>query len=136
MSESLVIDSSVAVKWYLPESGSDRAASLLGDDRRLIAPDLLLAEIGNVLWKRRRDLPAAEIEAIVVALTFASPVSLFASSLLLQGAVLIALAYERTVYDSLYLALAVSEHCQLVTADKRLSNALQNTGLHEFVQVL
>jgi len=50
------VDAGVVVKWYIPESGSDRAAALLETDRRLIAPDLLLAEVANVLWKSRREL--------------------------------------------------------------------------------
>ncbi len=136
MRDSLVIDSSVAVKWYLPENGSVRAALLLRAGPRLIAPDLLIAEIGNVLWKRRRELPAREIEAITEALTSACPVALYPSTTLLGGALTVALAYDRSVYDSLYLALAVSEGCALITADERLSNALQNTALAEYLQML
>ncbi len=136
MRDSLVVDSSVAVKWYIPESGSDRAALLLRAGVRLVAPDLLIPEVGNVLWKRRRYVPAADIETIVVAFASACPVSLYPSIALLQGALSVALAYERSVYDSLYLALAVSEDCPLVTADERLCNALQNTDLGEYIQLL
>lgn len=136
MRESLVVDSSVAVKWYLPEDGSDRAALLLQSGKSLIAPDLLVAEVGNVLWKRRRDVPVAEIEAIGVALTTACPVSLYPSDALLQGALSVALTYDRSVYDSLYLALAVSADCSLVTADARLGTALQNTDLAQYIQIL
>jgi predicted nucleic acid-binding protein len=132
----LVVDSSVAVKWYLPERGSDRAASLLGSGMRLVAPDLLIPEVGNVLWKRRRDMPVGEMQAIAVALASACPVTLYPSSVLLEGALSLALTYDRSVYDSLYLALAVSEDCPLVTADERLSNALHGTVLGEYVQVL
>lgn len=136
MTQSLVVDSSVAVKWYLPESGSDRAALLLQSGLRLVAPDLLVAEVGNVLWKRRRDIPAAEIEGIAIALATSCPISLCPSTALLQGALSIAMAHERSVYDSLYLALAVSENCQLVTADERLGNALQNSNLAQYLQLL
>ncbi len=135
MKDWVVVDSSVAVKWYIPEPGSDRAALLLAG-QRLIAPDLLIPEIGNVLWKRRRDIPAAEIEAITDAIVSHCPVSLYPSDALLQGAVALALTYERTVYDSLYLALAVGQDCQFVTSDERLSNALQDTDLAEYVHLL
>lgn len=131
-----MVDASVAIKWYLPESGSNRAASLLRAGERLVAPDLLIAEVGNVLWKRRRDVTAEEIEAIGIALTSACPLSLYPSSSLLQGALWVALAYDRTVYDSLYLALAVSEDCPLVTADERLRNALRDTDLAGYIQIL
>jgi predicted nucleic acid-binding protein len=79
---SLVVDSSVAVKWYLPENGSERAASLLEAAIRLVAPDLLIPEVGNVLWTRRREMPVEEMEAVAIALTTACPVSLYSSSAL------------------------------------------------------
>jgi predicted nucleic acid-binding protein len=43
----LVVDASVAVKWYVPELDSQRAHLILAGGHRLIAPDLLLAEVGN-----------------------------------------------------------------------------------------
>jgi predicted nucleic acid-binding protein len=112
-----------------------RAASLLEAGIRLVAPDLLIPE-GNVLWKRRREMPVGEMDAIAIALTTACPVSLYSSSVLLEGALSLALAYDRSVYDSLYLAPALSEDCPLVKADERFSNALQASGLGEYIQVL
>ena len=55
-----VVDSSVVVKWFLPEEHTEAPGSLLGSDNRLIAPDLVRAEVGNVMWKHRRrgDIPA------------------------------------------------------------------------------
>jgi predicted nucleic acid-binding protein len=47
---ALVIDASVAIKWVIDEPGTKEALSLL--KHRLYAPDLLVAECGNILWKR------------------------------------------------------------------------------------
>lgn len=44
--------------------------------------------------------------------------------------------YQRTVYDCLYLALAVREGCQMVTADERLYNRLQGTPLAPHIVTL
>jgi predicted nucleic acid-binding protein len=46
------------------------------------------------------------------------------SHTLLVEAFAIATAFDRTVYDALYVALAVDSKSQLVTADERLANAL------------
>lgn len=51
-----VVDASVVSKWLLPEAYKDNADRLLRDfvnqDVGLIAPDLIIGEVGNVLWKR------------------------------------------------------------------------------------
>jgi predicted nucleic acid-binding protein len=46
---------------------------------------------------------------------------------LLEAAFAIANAFQRTVYDSLYVALAISSRAQLLTADERLAHALAAT---------
>lgn len=134
----LVVDASVAIKWYVPEAESAKAVALLGRGDQLLAPDLLNAEFGNILWKKvcRGELTTDEAEAIVDAFLSASPLSLHPSQRLLRGAFDIAVAFQRSVYDSLYLALAVAEHCRLVTADEKLVNALVGTSLERFTVLL
>jgi predicted nucleic acid-binding protein len=48
--KELVIDASVAVKWVVEEPGTQEA--LLLRQHRLLAPDLLVAECANILWKK------------------------------------------------------------------------------------
>jgi predicted nucleic acid-binding protein len=135
---NLIIDASVAVKWYVPEIDSEKASALLVTEDRLIAPDLLVAEFGNILWKKvgRGELTVQEVEGIVNAFLSAGPIIAHPSHLLLRPAVDIAITFQRTVYDALYLALAVAEQGRLITADERLVNALQGTRLERFVQLL
>lgn len=121
----VVVDSSVAVKWFVPETLSEAASRLLDGSFELWAPDLLVAEVGNTLWKKvaRAELAVEEARAVLAA--FAQvPLTLVSSKGLIEAALEIAAAYRRTVYDSLYLALAVACDCVLVTADDRLVNAL------------
>ncbi len=133
-----VVDASVAVKWYLPEPGSVQAAALLRGHPQLIAPDLLTAELGNTLWKRTRrgDLTAREASRVVEAFVSSRPITLWSSESLLRGAWQIASDLGQTVYDALYLALAVAEDCRFVTADDRLVRALRSTTLGPFVRAL
>jgi predicted nucleic acid-binding protein len=134
----LVIDASVAVKWYLPEKGSESASGLLNGELRLLAPDLLIAEFGNTLWKKTRkgELMPREARTIVDAFVSTPPVIICPSTPLLPGALDIAVGFHRSVYDALYLALAVAERCPFVTADDRLVRSLQRTKLRALVQPL
>jgi len=135
--ETLVVDASVAVKWFLPEPDAQPAVALLRADHRLIAPDLLWIEVASVLWKvvRRGALAADEAERMVSDAA-AFPVEIFESSTLLTDTMRIATATDRTIYDSLYVALAAREDAVMVTADDRLVNALANTNWADSVQWL
>jgi predicted nucleic acid-binding protein len=49
---SLVVDASVALKWFLAdEPDADRALAIMRDDAALVAPDLLVAEVCNAAWR-------------------------------------------------------------------------------------
>lgn len=126
--KTVVVDASVAAKWFLPEDGSDRAEGLLRGKFRLIAPDLLWTEVGNVLWKiaRRGSITPDEAQQMLRDAS-AMPVEIMESLPMLPDALRIASAADRSVYDSLYIALAAKEKCRVVTADQRLVNGLTKT---------
>lgn len=121
----LVVDASVAAKWYLAEDLVPHAFGVLESEADLAAPDLLLIEVGNILWKRVRtgDMALAEAATSVRALRRLA-IELHSPQRLLVHALEIAVAHDRTVYDALYVALAVNLDTVLVTADQRLHNAI------------
>jgi predicted nucleic acid-binding protein len=116
----LVVDASVAVLWTLEQRGSDRAAALRTEDG-LIAPSLIVAEIGNAVWKavRRGDLPSDDgLTAIEIAL---GPFHELKPTEELRGRALeLAIELDHPIYDCFYLALAERERVPLVCADDRL----------------
>jgi len=118
---TFVVDASVAVKWVIPEVLSDQASSLRGRADRLLAPDLLLPEAANALWKKlaRREITAREA-AQAIDLLMASGLDLRPSGPLLARALTLAWRLRHPVYDCLYLALAQAEGATLITADHRL----------------
>jgi predicted nucleic acid-binding protein len=124
----LVVDASVAAKWLVVEPLSAQALALLDSGNELIAPELFWAEVGNILWKKARAADLTDTEAIkrFDALS-AMGLRTVANASVARDAVEFALATGRTVYDAIYVALAVRENCRFVTADERLVNGLAGT---------
>jgi predicted nucleic acid-binding protein len=123
----IVVDASVAVKWVLPEEHQAPARRVLSS-RRLSAPHLLWAEVGNTLWKRyrRREASVAEVRGMLADVR-RFPVTTFAHWPLLPAALDLALALHQTVYDCLYLALAEARNSVIVTADRRFHEAVNGS---------
>ena len=126
---NIVVDSSVAIKWFVVEPYSDEARKILDEYKageiNLLAPDLINAEIGNIVWKKHR-LHALSIEdAREIINTFKTISFSFTSNAdLLDEAYDLAITHERTVYDMMYVALSKKVNCQFVTADERMVNAI------------
>jgi predicted nucleic acid-binding protein len=125
-----VVDTSVAIKWYLAELHWQPARRLLGASHDLIAPDFLYLELGNVLWKYviRGELERNDAVQILTDLQQLS-LRVVPATADLHQALHLAMEFGRTMYDSLYVALAIREKARMVTADRKLYNALQPTRL-------
>ena len=121
-----VVDASVAVKWLVPEIHADAARRVLNAKHELLAPDLIWAEVGNVIWKkwRRGEVPGHAAGDLLHDF-HRYPIQTVASQTLMPAAWSIAEQYDRSFYDSVYLALAARADCPLVTADLKLYNRLQ-----------
>jgi predicted nucleic acid-binding protein len=133
-----VVDASVAAKWLAPERDSPLAEALLDDD--LIVPDLLFAEVGNILWKKqlRGEMDAASTQ-VGARWLLQVPLQVHDSAGLLADALALALQLQHPAYDCFYLALALRSEAPLVTADRRLHSrchAVDASGLGERVRLL
>ncbi len=128
----LVVDASVAAKWLVPEVLSEGAVGLLDPGNELVVPELFWAEVGNILWKKAR---AGELQKIEALTRFDAVASMglrtISNQVVARRAVQVALATGRTVYDSIYIALAMHEGCRFVTADERLVKGLGGTPYRE-----
>ena len=127
-----VVDASVAVKWLVPEIHAEAAGRVLRSRHELLAPDLIWAEVGNILWKKfRRGELAGETARDLLQDFQRAPLQIAASQTLMPAAWSIAKRYDRSFYDSLYLALAASAECPLVTPDLKLYNRLKASPFAE-----
>lgn len=127
-----VVDACVAAKWVLPAAGEellDQANRLIERhvkrDLQLLAPALIEAEIGNVLWKavRRKRISSADAETSLRRFSELG-IEIVPTSGLIERSLQITISCDRSFYDSLYVALALATRTDLVTADERLVNAL------------
>ncbi len=130
----IVVDASVAVKWFLPEELSTEARQLLTPEYELLAPDLLWAEFGNALWKKHRRHELDQRTATSLLQDFSRvPIGYHASRQWSAPALELAIRHGVTVYDALYLALAVGSGCRVMTADRRLQDACRGGTLRRLV---
>ena len=127
---TLIVDASVALKWVLAEEGSEDAAKLLLGEP-LAAPDLLMVECANVLWtKARRRVLTREQASVRLAGIKSVPMVQLPSDDYVIAAQAIAFDIDHSVYDSLYLALALAERAILVTADLGFAAAASRHGVY------
>jgi predicted nucleic acid-binding protein len=133
----LVVDASVAAKWFLPEPDAPAALRLLNGRHRLAAPDLIRSEMGNIVWKfHTRGVLDTKEASDMIEHFLSMPLEIHESTYLLAPALQIAIATKRTVYDSLYLALAIELGGTVVTADERWVNAMENGPFTRFIRLL
>jgi len=117
----LVIDASIVVKWIVAEEGTAEAVSLLTNDSQLAAPDLLISECSNILWKKVRRQELTGQEAMLGArLLQQAEIELHPMRALLEPATQLALDLNHAACDCVYIALAEKYGWQFVTADMRL----------------
>ena len=120
-----VVDSSVAAKWFSNEAHADAALAVLDESNDLHAPDFFLIEFDNVVckWVRRGLLSAREGVDVREAVR-QCPVELHPFAALMDSAFAIANETQRSLYDCLYVALAALLDGSMVTADRRLCDAI------------
>jgi predicted nucleic acid-binding protein len=120
----IVVDASVAVKWHVPEAGSDEADLLLAGTQKLCGPALLRAEVYAALTRRFRQGEASEDEVRQgcrdwLAMIDEGVLTLLPSEADEAQAVEMALRLKHPFQDCLYLALAERLQAPLVTADPK-----------------
>ena len=127
-----VVDVSVAAKWVLrgPEEhfvpqARELLLQIVEGEIQVIVPDLFWVELGNVLWNAVRRGRCTRLTA-ESGMREVQQQGLITSSSqgLLEAAFDIAVRFNCTVYDSMYIALASRRGAQLVTADEKLANAV------------
>ena len=135
MTRDFVVDASVAIKLFVVESDSPIVhrfftRSVETPPTRFYVPDLFFVECTNILWKytRRYNYPVQNAQQDVVTLR-ALDFRVISTTDLIVPALSLALKFDITAYDAVYVALAQKLNIPLVTADERLGRKLETADV-------
>lgn len=126
---TIIVDTSVVVKWFIDEPGREASRQILKSNRDLVAPDFMIAEVANVLWRRQRagDIGAVQLDEALTAFPKFFK-HLVPSPDLVLSALQMARKIGHSVYDCMFLALAAQmPGASLVTADDRFISKVLST---------
>ena len=130
----MIVDASVAIKWLVVEEQTDLANGLAAR-HRLIAPDLIVGEIANAIWKKwaRGELSGvpARLPLVLDMLDEILPLGPFA-----YRAAELAIELNHPAYDCFYLAMAEWREEQLITADARFFKKVAATPYAQLMVLL
>lgn len=112
-----LIDSSVIIKFFSKEPGWESAKEHLTYESATV--DLAVKELGNALWKKVRRGEMRLDDAIEILTSYPLAVNILDQKKYLSKALEIAAAHDITLYDSLFVAAAIENGCELVTCDKK-----------------
>ena len=127
---SFIVDASVAIQWLVEEPDSKRADSFYDryGSKGLVAPELIVAEVCNIAWRKavQKEIPVEQAIRIASGFPVLLP-ALVPSVRLAHLATAIALEINHPIYDCFYLSCADFMNAPLVTVDKRLIEKLSAT---------
>lgn len=126
----VVVDASVAAKWYLPEPDSDKAAQFLSAEYECIAPDLIRLEIGSLLLRhvRRRHVAPEEWLSILTE-RLPAALNVVSSIEYTRAAFDIARAAGGSFYDAIYLAVARVAEAPIITDDAAMMRTARSVNI-------
>ena len=137
----IVVDASVAVKWFRDEAHSDLAEKLHAERAgEMIAPDLFAIEVTAALVRNANAVkairPAMEraLSAFEAMIGNAAIILADTTSAGRSNAAKLALDLGHPLKDCLYLQLAMARECPLITGDTRF--AAKARGVYAGVEVL
>jgi predicted nucleic acid-binding protein len=126
-----VIDTSVAVKWFFQEEGTDRAEVFLEEleqgKGRAIVPSSMFYELSNVLWVKRRGGLTEEKAVAIWAALIQLPLEVIDGTDYIPQTLRFSFLHEVSPYDAVFVVLAQHLACDFITADGPLWRKLRRT---------
>jgi predicted nucleic acid-binding protein len=116
------------VKWVVHEQDTEKAIVLLSSELELVAPDIVLVETANALWKNvRRGLLAPDRAQVRLGDLPRFFDKLLPTPDLVAEAFTLGQTVDVPIYDCLYVVASRRAGAKLVTADRKLIAKLVGT---------
>jgi len=131
----IVIDSSAFSKFLMKEEDWEKVIPYLDPRLEPHAMDMLIIETTNVIWKYMRKYrlitreQALGLYEQMRKLIEEEVIILEPSEKYLQEALKIAVDYDLSIYDSLFLTQARNLRAELITSDKRQEEVAREIGI-------
>ena len=128
----VVVEPGVAIKWFVEEPLRPQARALLTKGHRLIAPDILVAGVAELAWKKAAagEIAPEQAQPIVRCIGLPAFISAFVDSTRLrERAMTLALQCGQPVHDCFYAACAEAASAPLVSSDETFLQALRGEGI-------
>ncbi len=127
----IVVDASVIASYVLKEEGWERLDEVMLRGTTL---DYAMKEVANAIWKYCKirgeiDEVAAELAYNALKILMGDVLTVKSQEEYLDEAFQIALRHKVTVYDSLYLAMALKEKLPIITFDRKQAKVAKEMGL-------
>lgn len=132
----LVIDASVAVKWFVKEPGHDDALAILSRGDECFAPDLIISEVAGALDKKIKKPEITSSQAVEAISSLQSHLSFFSANKCVIKALELASELNHPVADCVYMACAMDIGATVVTADAEFVRKASNRGYGKLVRQL
>jgi predicted nucleic acid-binding protein len=126
---TLVVDASALAAWLLPDETSADLGTVIAEHADVLAPWLLWAELRNILivTERRGRLPQGVADRLIEAV---EGLGIELDTVPTNAGVLgLARQHALTVYDALYLELALRHGAMLATLDTKLAQSARAEGI-------
>ena len=124
----LIIDASVAGKWFFDEALNEAADNLISPHNRFVAPDLLASEFINIVQKNTRIRKITFEYGLAAIKRFQTlPIHYIPALELMETAYRISIGLEHPAYDCVYLAIPEKQGGVMVTADMRFYKKVRNS---------
>lgn len=129
----LVIDASVAVKWFVDEDGHEDAVAILQRHDECFAPELMLPAVAGAFDKKIKAGTLDSRQAIEAVNALRNNITIVDSAKFIEASFGLASELQHPIADCIYMACAIDLRAKLVTADRIFLKKAANGGYRRLV---